>query len=105
MSGFRIHSDSIRRFQLLPMHIPWALVADHEKQAQSNHGQTLERLNQRGGLTLCELKAVICGYNLTSEHGYDDAKCVNWFFNWWAAKALESDATPPPAAVNSGRDE
>jgi hypothetical protein len=34
--------------------IPWAVIAPHEHQAITNHGQTLERLAERGGT--CELK-------------------------------------------------
>jgi hypothetical protein len=39
--------------------IPWALIAPHEKQAQRNHYQTLERLAERGGLSAREALAVI----------------------------------------------
>ena len=41
--------------------VPWSLLAPHEKQAQKNHGQTLERLAQRCGLSACEALAVIEG--------------------------------------------
>lgn len=34
--------------------IPWAMLAPHEDRAMRNHGQTLERLAQRGGLAPCE---------------------------------------------------
>lgn len=39
--------------------IPWALIAPHERQAQSNHSQTLERLAQRGGLCPNEATRII----------------------------------------------
>lgn len=39
--------------------VPWAFVAPHERQAQRNHYQTLDRLAQRGGLSPCELVAVL----------------------------------------------
>ncbi|AWJ85132.1 hypothetical protein TSH58p_17355 [Azospirillum sp. TSH58] len=42
-----------------PRSIPWSLVAPHRAQAQINHGQTLERLAERGGLAPCELLAVL----------------------------------------------
>lgn len=41
--------------------IPWAMIAPHEKQAQLNHDQTLERLAERGGLSHCEAIAVLEG--------------------------------------------
>lgn len=48
------------RFPILPSgSIPWELIAPHAKQADRNHGQTLERLAARGGLSACEAIAVI----------------------------------------------
>lgn len=38
--------------------IPWALISGHEDQAQRNHGQTLDRLAERGGLGPSEAFAV-----------------------------------------------
>ena len=35
------------------------LVADHGRQAYTNHGQTVTRLAERGGLSWCELHAVL----------------------------------------------
>lgn len=34
--------------------IPWDAIAPHERQARRNHGQSLERLAQRGGLSCAE---------------------------------------------------
>lgn len=40
--------------------IPWAMIAPHERQATINHdGQSLRRLAARGGLSLCEMIAVL----------------------------------------------
>ena len=39
--------------------IDWQLVADHGEQAQTNHGQTVSRLAERGGLSWSELHAVL----------------------------------------------
>lgn len=39
--------------------IPWSLIAPHERQAQTNHSQTLERLAQRHGLDPTEAVAVL----------------------------------------------
>lgn len=39
--------------------IDFQLVADHGKQANANHYQTVERLAERGGLSWCELCAVL----------------------------------------------
>lgn len=39
--------------------IPWEAIAPHEKQALSNHGQTIKRLAERGGLDWVEALAVM----------------------------------------------
>lgn len=41
------------------LQIPWAMIAPHEGQAYRNHSQTLERLDQRGGLDAAEAIAVL----------------------------------------------
>lgn len=42
-----------------PTLVPWGFVAPHERQAQTNHSQSLARLNERGGLSPAELVAVL----------------------------------------------
>lgn len=39
--------------------LPWALIAPHEAQAQRNHGQSLEKLAYRGGLSFSEAAAIM----------------------------------------------
>ena len=39
--------------------IPWDLIGSHEDQAQANHSQSLRRLAVRGGLSCCEVLAVL----------------------------------------------
>lgn len=39
--------------------IRWSMIAGHERQAMRNHGQTLSRLAERGGLGACEAVAII----------------------------------------------
>lgn len=40
--------------------IPWVMIAPHEAQASLNHGgQSLYRLAERGGLSACEVVAVL----------------------------------------------
>lgn len=43
----------------LPNYVPWAMLETHGRQAISNHGQTLRRLAARGGLSPCEMIAVL----------------------------------------------
>lgn len=51
----RLKKEGIKKIHF----IDWALLESHEKQAQDNHGQSLEKLNSRGGLSPTELFAVI----------------------------------------------
>lgn len=43
----------------LPVSVPWRLVESHRQQASVNHGQSLEQLAERGGLSPRELLAVL----------------------------------------------
>lgn len=57
-----LHPDEYGRSQLqCPRSIPWALIEPQDAQAHSNHGQSLERLAERGGLSPSEAVAVIEG--------------------------------------------
>lgn len=47
-----MHGDMLRA-------IPLGMISPHEKQAGCNHGQTLKRLAERGGLSPCEAIAVL----------------------------------------------
>lgn len=44
-----------------PFSIPWSVLQPHEKQAIHNHGQTLKRLAERGGLCASEAIDVLTG--------------------------------------------
>lgn len=48
-----------RGYPGIPSEIPWAIVANYGESAMRNHDQTLERLAERGGLSPCELIAVL----------------------------------------------
>ena len=41
------------------VYIPWEYIQPHEEQALKNHGQTLKRLAERGGLDWTEALAVL----------------------------------------------
>lgn len=42
-----------------PASVPWSMLAPHEQRAAINHGQSLERLAQRGGLAPGEIFALV----------------------------------------------
>lgn len=56
----KVHSQSRKEFPFLPYGIVDDLFISHNKQAFTNHSQTLERLNERGGLSPREMLAILC---------------------------------------------
>lgn len=54
--------------------IDWNLIAPHEKQAMENHGQTLEKLASRHGLSWYELLCVMADKKLLVDIKYDKEK-------------------------------
>lgn len=66
-----------RRDDRRPCDVPWSLLAPHEAQAMENHGdQTLERLAQRGGLSVREIWAVVHGRRWPDVPSED--VCTQW---------------------------
>lgn len=68
--------------------IPWAVIAPHEPQAQRNHGQTLERLSERGGLSPCEAIAVLTDRDYYACHfrkvnGQTRAVLIEYYARYW----------------------
>jgi len=59
----------------IELKVPWELIALHEKQAYRNHGQTLERLAERGGLCSSEILSVIS--DITWQANLDEDWCLN----------------------------
>jgi hypothetical protein len=55
--GFPVHSRSRKAGR--PAVLPWSVVAPCEARAQANHGQSLHRLAERGGLSWFELRALL----------------------------------------------
>lgn len=48
----------------MPASVPWAYAERFREQAQRNHGQTLERLAERGGLSPEEIWLAAHGHGL-----------------------------------------
>lgn len=63
MKKFKVLKDYpypiLSNIRFAPDYIPWKMIEPHREQAMKNHDQTLERLNERGGLSPMELYAVI----------------------------------------------
>lgn len=71
-------SDEIKRMHGsgCPRFVPLSLVLDHAAQAHRNHGQTVARLAQRGGLSPAELVKVLEDRSWNSGEPWNDADAV-----------------------------
>ena len=75
--------------------IPLAMIAPHEAQAWVNHGQTLARLAERGGLSACEAVAVLEDrrwFSMTPVTA--DARLTQLVAEWQAALAVRPGDVP-----------
>lgn len=54
--------------------IPWTMISPHEDQAIKNHGQTLERLAERGGLSAYEAVCVLTDQSFDLREKIDKEK-------------------------------
>jgi hypothetical protein len=102
---------SERRFRVMDgaPSVPWWFVEPHEAQALANHDQTLERLNERGGLSAGELWSVVHGKRWRDAPTDDVARA--WLKTWLEndvveliAKFVESHSVGTAALVARIRD-
>ncbi len=56
--SIHVWASSVAMSKQLPS-IPRAIIEPHERQAERNHGQTLDRLDERGGLSASEAVAIL----------------------------------------------
>lgn len=74
----------------LVVQAPWSLFAPHERQAQTNHGQTLARLAERGGLSAAEAVAVLDDRNFERmNEGAANARLLHLIYEHTRALADE----------------
>lgn len=85
-----------RRFPILRSGetIAWSVIGPHEKQAWSNHDQTLNRLAERGGLSWMEALLVMSDKPLYPFHNDPDAR--NKVLKICAAAEEQSGITTDP---------
>lgn len=75
-----VHPGCVKRHPDLPKSVPMALFLPHEKQAQTNHGQSLERLAERGGLDWIEMDWILRGIRWGTEDQHTlahEQKCAD----------------------------
>lgn len=70
--------------------VPWSFVADLEEEALSYHGQSLEVLNSRGGLSPLEMYALKNRKRLFELQGLTE----DWANHWLADSLKPTEASP-----------
>ena len=61
-----------------PESLPWAMVEQWRAQIERNHGQTLERLHERGGLAPEELWCAAHGLGLRRIRDVTESAAEQW---------------------------
>lgn len=93
-----------KMFRVMGMRsIPWEMVAPYEQQARANHDQSLERLNERGGLDVGELWCVVHGKPLRELRGRSRDEFEAWF-GAWVKEYEQNDLRAQLATVTAERD-
>ena len=71
--------------------VPWAVVEPFERRAKINHGQTLARLNERGGLCPTEMYALLADKQLSDvNHSKASQRAAElWILNKIAEVMIE----------------
>lgn len=62
----------------MPRDVRWELVEPWREQAMRNHGQTLERLAERGGLSPEELYLAAHGLCIRDIGSIDEQAAIDW---------------------------
>lgn len=66
-----------------PPFIPWSLLEPYRAAIERFHGQTLERLAERGGLSPTEIKLhVVCGSNTSKDGWAEPEAAAKWLSQW-----------------------
>jgi len=91
---FRILCDQSRLPQAerdrWPESLPWSIVEPWRAQAERNHGQTLERLNERGGLSPLELWLAAHQQRPFADAHLPEWECAEWLIRIVADHEEES---------------
>jgi hypothetical protein len=76
-----LHGSNLRHENNVPRVIPWETVEQWRATAERNHAQTLERLDERGGLSPAELWCAAHGLGLRViglDRTIDDVRALHW---------------------------
>lgn len=78
--------DSMKECQsagqlFLVVGIPWFVIEKHEVRAMTNHNQSLERLNERGGVSIVEAYCILNNVSLFSTK-ISVAEANSWVYDY-----------------------
>jgi hypothetical protein len=79
--------------------VPWDMLAPHEAGAVANHGQTLTRLAERGGLDAGEALALLEGKrwrDISDNWAENNRRLAVLIFRWMSTHAAGALVAGPP---------
>src|SRR4051812_25224015 len=79
----------------MPSSVPWDFAETFRKQAERNHGQTLERLAERGGLAPEEMWAAANKHKVLNGAKFDEQAAIDWLNEQLARFQPEAPALSP----------
>lgn len=95
--------DEARRLNLpIPRSIPWLFIVPHEAQALRNHGQSIQRLAERGGTSVKETLAIVRGLKWQEVTHLSEWKAweeLSKLIDVWRAK----EEVPPDVTMVGGK--
>lgn len=93
--------DPARRRPLPVLRIPWAMIAPMDDQARLNHcGQSLRRLEERGGLAACEAIAILERRRWREMPALDAYLDLKTRIEKWESEVKAAEPTLPTATMN-----
>jgi hypothetical protein len=72
----QLTEQQAKDFPVVWRELPWDFVKFYRQQIEHNHGQTVERLAERGGLALQEVAAAVSGHDLLVVFNMDDIEAI-----------------------------
>jgi hypothetical protein len=72
----QLTDEQARSFPVVWRKLPMAFIRAHATQIEHNHGQTVERLAERGGMALQEIAAAVAGRDARAVFDMDDFEAI-----------------------------
>lgn len=72
----QLTEQQTKDFPVVWRELPLGFLGFHRSQIEKNHGQTIERLAERGGLSLQEIAVAVAGHDARAVFYMDDIEAI-----------------------------